>query len=202
MLDISRPISATLPVWPGDPSPHYQLTWTIAEGGAVNVGRVTMGTHTGTHVDAPWHYLDHAAKLHQVPLETWVGPCLVIDAVGATTLTPTLLDGHDLSQVSKVLFKTGQPDHWEHFPATWALVDPSLPPALAAHGISLFGTDAPSVDHLTSKDLPGHMAFAAAGVCIVESLALEQVKPGYYQLFCLPLPLHGADGAPARVILL
>jgi arylformamidase len=160
-----------------------------------------MSTHTGTHVDAPWHYDDAGLKLHEVPLETWIGPCVVVDVQGVSSLRPELLENVDLAGVSKVIFKTGQPDVWTEFPSEWAVVDPSLPAFLAAKGINLIGTDAPSADALTSKDLPGHNALARANVCILESLALGNVQPGRYRLVCLPLNLHGADGAPARTIL-
>jgi arylformamidase len=201
MIDITRLISNSSPNWIGDTPVSYTVPVRIADGAPVNVGVITMSTHTGTHVDAPWHYLESGLKLHQVPLETWVGACLVVDAVGATELTPKLLENTDLTGVSKVLFYTGQPNAWVSFPLVWTVVDPSLPPFLAARGINLIGTDAPSADTLTSQDLPGHAALAASGVCILESLALRGVLPGRYRLVCLPLHLEAADGAPARCIL-
>lgn len=201
MIDVTRTISNRSPNWPGDTPVKYELVARMSDGDSVNVGAISMSTHTGTHVDAPWHYDDAGLKLHQVPLETWVGPCLVVDAIGASSLGPGLLESVDLEGVSKVIFKTGQPDEWTVFPQQWPVVDPSLPPFLAARGITLIGTDAPSADALTSKDLPGHKALAQANVCILESLALEKVQPGRYRLVCLPLHLHGADGAPARTIL-
>lgn len=201
MIDLTRMISNTSPNWPGDTPVRYELVSRMADGDSVNVGAISMSTHTGTHVDAPWHYDDAGLKLHLLPLSTWIGPCIVVDATGASSLRPDLLEHVDLSGVSKVIFKTGQPDAWGAFPSGWTVVDPSLPAFLAARGIDLIGTDAPSADALTSKDLPGHRALARAGVCILESLALEQVMPGRYRLVCLPLNLHGADGAPARTIL-
>ncbi len=187
--------------WLGDEPVSYTVPVKIAEGAAVNVGRIQMSVHTGTHVDAPWHYTDQGLKLDQIPLKTWVGRCLVVEAIGASELTPSLLENLDLSGVGKVLFKTGQPNHWETFPLEWAVVAPSLPPYLAARGIDLLGTDAPSVDSLTSKDLPGHAAMAAAGLYILEGLALADVVAGQYRLVCLPMNLADADGAPARCML-
>jgi arylformamidase len=201
MIDVTRAISNVSPNWPGDTPVSYELVSRMANGDSVNVGAISMSTHTGTHVDAPWHYDDGGLKLHQVPLETWIGPCVVVGVEGVSSLGPELLENVDLNGVSKVIFKTGQPDVWPEFPQEWAVVDPSLPPFLAAKGITLIGTDAPSADELTSKDLPGHKALARAGVCILESLALAKVRPGRYRLVCLPLNLHGADGAPARTIL-
>jgi arylformamidase len=201
MIDITRRISNASPNWPGDTPVEYSMTSRISEGSSVNVGAVRFSTHSGTHVDAPWHYDDTGLKLHEVPLETWVGICVVVDVSDAVKLEARLLEGIDLSGVSKVIFKTGMANIWLEFPTQWAPVDPDLPGFLAAHGVNLIGTDAPSADTLTSKDLPGHAALARAGVCIVESLALEGVSPGRYRLTCLPLNLENADGAPARVIL-
>jgi arylformamidase len=201
MIDITRRISNTSPNWIGDTPISYTVPVRIADGAPVNVGVITMSTHTGTHVDAPWHYLESGLKLDQIPLETWVGSCLVVDAVGALELTPDLLENLDLSDVTKVLFYTGQPNVWQSFPLEWLVVHPSLPPFLALHGIDLIGTDAPSADTLTSTDLPGHAALAKSGVCILESLALDGVAFGRYRLVCLPLNLEGADGAPARCVL-
>jgi arylformamidase len=201
MIDITRRISKAAPNWPGDTPVHYELVSRIADGSSVNVGAVTFSTHTGTHVDAPWHYLETGAKLHEISLDTWVGPCLVVDVRGVKRLEAALLEGVNLDGVSKVLFNTGEPNRWLEFPTDWTVVDPDLPPFLAARGVNLIGTDAPSADTLTSRDLPGHHALARANVCILESLALEAVRPGRYRLVCLPLNLEGADGAPARVML-
>ena len=201
MIDITRRVTDGMVSWLGDQPVSYTVPVRIAEGASVNLGRIEMSVHTGTHVDAPWHYIDHGLKLDQIPLQTWVGRCLVVEASGLRQLEPDLLEQLDLSGVSKVLFKTGQPNHWDSFPLEWAVVSPSLPPYLAARGIDLVGTDAPSVDALTSKDLPAHAAMAAAGVCILEGLALDGVAAGQYRLVCLPLNLAAADGAPARCFL-
>ena len=201
MIDITRRISNASPNWPGDTPVQYRQTSLIKEGSSVNVAAVRFSTHTGTHVDAPWHYVDTGLKLHEVPLETWVGSCVVVDVSGASILNAALLEGVDLTGVTKVLFHTGQPNVWPEFPQVWANIDPDLPPYLAAHGVNLIGTDAPSADTLISKDLPGHAALASSNVYIVESLALGGVPAGRYRLVCLPLNLEGADGAPARAIL-
>lgn len=201
MIDVTRMVSAALPAWPGDTPYSYELVSSTLRGDSVNVGVVRLSTHLGTHVDAPWHYDPAGARLHEVPIRTWVGPCVVVDATSADRLEPSLLAATDLMGVSKVLFRTGQPDAWTVFPRDWPVVDPALPAFLAARGIDLIGTDAPSADALDSRDLPGHRALALAGVCILESLALERVRPGRYRLVCLPLKLEGADGAPARAVL-
>ncbi len=198
-IDVSRELSPAHPYWPGDTAFSFDLVSRIESGASVNVGCFQTSTHNGTHVDAPWHYNDVGLKLHDISLQVFIGDCLVIDATGLKVLLPDLIAGKKLP--TRVLFKTGQKNSWLVFPESWAVPDPSLLFALGEQGVRLFGTDAPSVDELTSKDLPGHAACNKAGIFILESLALENVEPGEYRLFCLPLKLRGADAAPARVIL-
>jgi arylformamidase len=199
MIDITRPIYPGVPVWPGDTPFSYQLVARIAEGDSVNVGKLTSTTHLGTHLDAPWHYVDEGGKLETVPLEVLMGPCRVVDARGQAALTADFLKTIQLAE--RTLFFTGQPNIWQSFPHTFMHVLPEAVRYMAAQGVRLYGTDCPSVDPLTSKDLPAHKAFAQAGIYIVEGLALEGVAAGDYELICLPLKLEGAEAAPVRAIL-
>jgi len=199
MIDITRPIHPGVPVWPGDTPFSYELVARIAGGDSVNVGKFTTTTHLGTHLDAPWHYVDDGGKLESVPLEVLIGPCRVVDARGQEALTADFLKTIQLAE--RTLFYTGQPSIWPSFPHTFMHVLPEAAAYMAAQGVRLYGTDAPSVDPLTSKDLPAHKAFAQAGVYILEGLALEGVAPGSYELICLPLRLEGTDAAPVRAVL-
>jgi arylformamidase len=123
----------------------------------------------------------------------------VVDARGQEALTADFLKTIQLAE--RTLFYTGQPSIWPSFPHTFMHVLPEAAAYMAAQGVRLYGTDAPSVDPLTSKDLPAHKAFAQAGVYILEGLALEGVAPGSYELICLPLRLEGTDAAPVRAVL-
>ncbi len=199
MIDITRRIYPGVPVWPGDTAYRYELSAQIAQGDSVNVGKITTTTHLGTHLDAPWHYVDAGEKLESVPLSVLVGPCRVVDARGQEALSVEFLRSVELAE--RTLFFTGQPNHWAAFPHIFMHVEPEAAMYLAAQGVRLYGTDCPSVDPLTSKDLPGHKAFAGAGVYILEGLALEGVAVGAYELIALPLRLEGADAAPVRAIL-
>lgn len=199
MIDITRPIYPGLPVWPGDTPYSYELVSRITEGKSVNVGRLTTTTHLGTHLDAPWHYVDDGGKLESVPLEVLVGPCRVVDARGQSALSVDFLQGVELAE--RILFYTGQPNTWSSFPHAFMHVLPEAVQYMAARGVRLYGTDGPSVDPLTSTDLPAHKAFAQAGLYILEGLALEGVTPGEYELIALPLRLEGADAAPVRAVL-
>lgn len=200
MHDITRPLTPGFPVWPGDTPFSYELTWKIAEGSTVNVGRISGTTHLGTHLDAPFHYHPEGATLEQIPLEVLIGPCQVLNLAGVTEVTVDLLEPY-LPLPPRVLLYTGQPNQWTHFPEEFASINPLVADFLASQGVKLLGTDAPSVDPLTSKSLAAHLALYRANIYILEGLALAQVKPGDYQLIALPMHLVGAEAAPARVIL-
>jgi arylformamidase len=200
MIDITRRLYDGHPVWPGDTPFSFELTWKMSEGASVNVGKLTTTTHLGTHLDAPWHYDPEGGRLESVPLPVLVGPCQVVDARGQQALDAPFLRSLEL-RAGRVLFYTGQPDEWRDFPQEFTHVLPAAVDYLAERGVKLFGTDAPSVDPLTSKDLPGHKAFARKGIYILEGLALGAVKPGEYELIALPLRLEGADASPVRAIL-
>lgn len=205
ILDISRALTPGHPNWPGDAPFSLTAGARIAAGSSVNTGVLSTSTHTGTHVDAPWHYDDGGARLHETPLEVYVGEALLLDvSAHPGELGPELLPGSPSSGAlpPRILLRTGQPAHWGEFPREFATLSPALVHAAARRGVRLIGVDTPSVDPLESKALAAHHACAAAGVHILEGLNLSAAAPGRYTLVCLPLPLFGADGAPARAVLL
>ncbi|MEN9813271.1 MAG: arylformamidase [Verrucomicrobiota bacterium] len=204
LIDISRPLYPGAPHWPGDRATAFHLNARIAEGSSCNVGELRLSVHNGTHADAPFHYNDRGATIDALDLARFVGPARVIDARGRAALTAELLadlGDAEFRAAPRLLFRTdawGDPDR---FPAEWPLLDPALPAWLAARGVTLVGLDVPSVDELTSKDLPRHHRIDAAGLLILESLDLRAVAPGVYELIALPLRLRGADGSPVRAVL-
>ena len=201
LQDISRPIYTNMPVWPGDTPTDFNFANTKAKGYAANVGRLRLSLHAGTHADAPYHYNDAGRKIDEIPVDTYVGPARVVDICGQTLITPALLAAHDFAATPRVLFKS---DSWTDpavFPTTWPLMSADTPAWLAARGVKLIGLDVPSVDHITSKDLPLHHACDAAGLVIVENLDLRAVAPGVYELIALPLRIQGGDGSPLRAVL-
>ena len=200
MRDLSRPLSSGHPNWPGDPPFQLERAAQISAGDSVNTANIRTGTHSGTHVDAPFHYDEAGLTLEQIPLEVYIGRCRVIHATGFPIVPADILEPYR-TLPARVLIFTGQPAHWTHFPEDFAALEPDLVRALGLKGVKLVGTDSPSVDPLTSKTLEAHHAFRHAGMYILEGLNLEGVPEGEYELICLPLPLVGADGAPARVIL-
>ncbi|MFB9992793.1 cyclase family protein [Deinococcus oregonensis] len=215
LQDISRALTPGHPSWPGDPEFVLHPRARMAAGDSVNTGELVLSTHTGTHVDAPWHYADAAEKLDAVPLSHYVGRCLVIRVQGSGEPARVGVDALAglLDQLpSRVLLHTGQPAHWATFPEDFTALHPDLIAELARRGVTLIGTDSPSVDPLTSKTLAAHAACFAAGILILEGLNLSSVQDGEYDLMCLPMPLAsgtdaagnyiGVDGAPARAVLL
>ena len=199
--DITRPLHATLAPWPGDTAFEHRLTWRMDAGSSVNVGALTMGTHNGTHVDAPFHFLPSGQRMDEIDLSVYVGPALVVDVggVGWTINRDVLAALPD--RVERLLLRTGAWPDDAIFPARIPTLAPDVPAWLAARGVRLLGLDVPSVDEIESKDLPVHHALAAAGVHILESLDLSRTAAGEYELIALPLRIVGGDAAPVRAVL-
>jgi arylformamidase len=181
IIDISRPVGADTPVWPGDPPVTVEPVARIEAGAPAAVSRLALGTHTGTHVDPPAHFLPGGATVDQLDLDVLVGPAVVVDG---STAVPT--------GAGRVLFKTGAAD---------GIVTPEVARQLVEAGIRLVGVDTLSIEPPTDS-YPVHRLLLTAGVVIVEGLDLAAVEPGEYQLVCLPLRITGGDGAPARAVLI
>ncbi|CAN5126572.1 arylformamidase [soil metagenome] len=200
ILDISQPLKNGVPVWPGDTEFTFDLTLTLAESGSVNVGRLTMSTHTGTHADAPFHFRDDGTRVGMLDPEAFIGPARVIEAreesIGAEEL-----GWHDLDGIERLLVKTGSWLDRTVFPGRISYFRPDAGQFLAEKGIRLVGVDTPSVDPLDSKDLPAHEALRSGGIHILEGLVLDKVEPGDYELIALPLALEEADASPVRAVL-
>lgn len=201
LIDITRPLHNGTPEWPGDTPVAFDFVARIADGDAVNVGRLTVSPHNGTHADAPYHYHDQGIPIDEVPLDTYVGPARVVDVRGWETITIEQLDALGAASAERLLLRSGAWTSPDTFPETWPLMQPNVPAWLVTRGVKLIGLDAPSVDELTSKDLPIHLACSAAGLFIMENLLLDHVEPGDYELIALPLRLRGADGSPVRAVL-
>ncbi len=200
--DISQPLGPATAVWPGDRPVRLEWTMRRDAGDSVNVAGLELSVHAGTHADGPLHVTDDGAGAGDLALAPFVGPAIVVDAVGHTALEPELLDGVDLQATPRVLFRTRTTVDPAVFPDRVAPVTMALARALATGGAVLVGTDAPSVDPLDSKTLDAHRALVAGGLAIVENLALDEVEPGPYTLMALPLKLKSADSSPVRAVLL
>lgn len=200
--DISQPLSGATAVWPGDQP--VELAWTMRRerGDSVNVAAVTLSVHAGTHADGPLHVVDGGAAAGALPLAAYIGPALVVDARGHEVLDERALGGVVLDGVERLLFRTREQHDAARFPERVAALSPGLARRLAAAGLRLLGTDAPSIDPLDDRDLAAHRALAEAGVVHLENLVLDDVPPGRYTLVALPLRLLEADSAPVRAVLI
>ena len=201
LYDISQPISSAIANWPGDQP--YRLEWTLRQdrGDSVNVAALTMSVHTGTHVDAGHHVLSSGQRAGDLPLERFLGPAVVVDALGLDRLDERVLDRFDIAQAERVLFHTRERALASEFPREFLSPTPELARRLVDAGVKLVGTDAPSVDPQDSKTLDTHRVLIEGGVAILENLALSGVRPGRYTLVALPLKLTEADGSPVRAVL-
>jgi arylformamidase len=204
-VDISRPVAAGIPVWPGDTSYDYRMVARIRDGAAVNVGAVTMSVHTGAHADAPLHFDDAGGDIASADLSKYVGPCVVVRVrPRARGIVPSDLPrGTDalLRRAPRLLLRTYE-ERPGAFDEGMSHLTPETAEHLASRGVVLVGLDTDSMDAFDSKDLPSHRRLAAAGIAILEGLDLSAVRPGVHFLVALPLRLVGADGSPVRAVLL
>ncbi|MEH7011593.1 arylformamidase [Neobacillus niacini] len=200
-IDISRRLENGMPVWPGDIPFHYEVSWSKAESGSVNVGSLSMSTHTGTHVDAPFHFDDDGKRIIELDLDLYIGPVRVLDMTGKDSIGAKDLEDVDLEGIQRVLFRTLSWENASEFPERIPHLEADLGPYLAEKGIRLIGVDVPSVDPIDSKDLYAHHSLNENRIHILESVLLDQVEPGDYELIALPLPLVEGDGSPVRAVL-
>jgi len=203
--DISRPIRAGIPVWPGDTDFDFRFVARIADGSSVNVGRIEMSVHTGAHVDAPLHVDDAGADAASVELTQVVGPCVVADVRPSSRGVlpadlPATLDG-EARATGRVLLRS-YAQRPEGFDTGMAHATPELADWLAERGVCLLGIDTDSMDAYESKELAAHRRLNDHGIAILEGIDLAAVRPGRYELVALPLRLEGADGSPVRAVLI
>jgi len=212
IFDISLPIGPDLLVWPGDPPVAVEPAATMADGDPANVSWLRLGTHTGTHVDPPAHFLTGAPTVDCLPLDALVGEAVVADLTSVPGMVgPFELDQLDLPVgTTRLLFKTSNSELWREadgtgpppFPDHYVAVSPAGARWLVERGIRLVGTDFLSIEERDSPGYPTHLALLSAGVVILEGLDLSAVDPGRYTLVCLPLRIAGGDGAPTRAVLI
>ena len=201
IFDVSRKLINGMPVWPGDTAFNYEVSWPMEESGSVNVGRLELSTHTGTHVDAPFHFDNEGKRIIELDLNLYIGPARVIDMIGKESIGADDLKEIDLDGCKRVLFRTLAWENPDEFPERIPHIEPNLAPFLGSKGIKLIGLDVPSVDPIDSKELLAHHSLNEHGIHILESLMLDEIEPGDYELIALPLPLVEGDGSPVRAVL-
>lgn len=203
-LDASVAIDGALPVWPGDPPVAVTAAASIAEGADANVTRLALGAHTGTHVDAPHHYLHGAARVDEMPPGVMIGPGRVVEVPGVRAIGADALAAIGPRPGERLLLKTrNSPAAWRlgRFDEDAAHLTLAAARLLAAARPALVGIDYLSVGGYRDADGPEvHRVLLGAGVWIVEGLDLTAIPAGECEVACLPLRVAGADGAPARVL--
>jgi arylformamidase len=200
IYDVSVPIHPGMIVYEGNPVVHLERVDSIAKGAHANVSRLDLGVHTGTHVDAPMHFIDGAPGSESLQLEPLMGPAVVVDATSQVgDLDCEALARVDIPEgAERILLKTSNGRLWARhsFSRDFIRLTGSGARYLIARGVRAVG-----IDFLSIGDEEAHRELLAAGVIPLEGLDLREVKAGEYQLICLPLRLEGSDGAPARAIL-
>jgi arylformamidase len=187
VIDISVPVRPDMVTYPGDPTVTLERVRSIRGGDGYNLSRLDFGVHSGTHVDAPVHFVDGAPAAESLPLDVLIGPCVVVEGIRVP------------DRAERVLFKTSNSELWarDTFAEDFESLDGATAQALVDGGVRLVG-----IDYLSIGDEEAHEILLGAGVVAIEGLDLRGVEPGDYRLVCAPLKLVGSDGAPARALLL
>ncbi|MFQ3611584.1 MAG: cyclase family protein [Fimbriimonadales bacterium] len=204
IIDISLPLQTPMPIYPGDAEFALEPMLRIAEGKVCNLSRLQMGTHTGTHVDAPWHFNESGKRLDEVPLSRLIGRAWVADLRGYPEISAQALERAEIPpNTTRLLIRTDNSVLWSQtqFVENYVALTPDAGEWLVKHCVDVVGLDYLSVERFGAPKPEVHLTLCGAGVVIIEGLNLHDVEPGEYELLCMPLKLAGADGAPARVAL-
>lgn len=202
VYDITRPMQTGMTVWPGDDGVKIVRTVSISEGSPCNVSRINMGVHSGTHMDAPLHFIDHGDDIADVSLDKLMGEVLIIET-DSTVIDASQLEGFSLEEVNAVFFKTplSERDGMEPFFEKYPAMTEGCAKALVANGIKTVGTDYFSIEAFNDECFRVHKYLLSHEIAIIENLCFKNIKPGRYSFISLPLKLRGADGSPCRVLL-
>ncbi|PEB47772.1 arylformamidase [Bacillus pseudomycoides] len=200
-IDISQPLNNKIATWPGDTPFSYEVSWSKEQSGSVNVGKLTMSIHTGTHIDAPFHFDNEGKKVLDLDVNVYVGPARIIDVSGMDSIGMVELEKFDLEGVERLLLRTSSHGNAQEFPVTIPYLRTDIAPFLSEKGIRLIGVDVPSVDPLDDKELATHHQLFQHGIHILENVVLDHVQDGDYELIALPLALMDADGSPVRAVI-
>jgi len=193
-----------MPTYPGDTPFQMKPLLRIAEGKGCNLSALQMGTHTGTHVDPPWHFVEEGIRVDELPLEVLIGKAYVASVRGVPAVTAASLEAAGIPEgVERLLIQTDNSfGAWEspQFEPRFVYLAPDGADWVVQKGIRLVGIDYLSVEQFGATEPLTHRTLLAAGVIAVEGLNLRALEPGWVELVCLPLRIEGGDGAPARVV--
>lgn len=204
-IDISVPIYSGMVHWPDNPAVRIERIQDLSRGDAANVSQLEMGAHTGTHMDAPRHFLADGAGIDELPFDAVIGPARVIPIAHPQAILPGELEGHSLQPGERVLFRTRNSERcWkdDQFVEDFVYISAAAAQFLVERQVRTVGVDYLSVGGYVHDGVETHQILLGAGIWVIEGLNLAAVEPGPYGLVCLPLRVAGAEGAPARAILL
>ena len=206
IYDVTVAVSADVPIYEGDPRVRIESVRRIVDGDNANVSNLCLGAHTGTHIDAPNHFIDGTRRIEDLDLAKLIGPCRVVEVdASVMSIGPSHVKG--LDGVERVLFKTRNSAFWAEpekgFRTDFTYIEPDAARILAESGMKLVGIDYLSVEKFGSSDFATHITLLEKEVVILEGVDLREVPPGDYELISLPLKYVGGtgDGAPARTVL-
>ena len=203
-IDVSVPLHSGMVHWPDNPPVQIEYMLHMGRGDVCNVSTLSMGSHTGTHMDAPLHFLPEGKGLHEMPFHAAIGRARVIEIRDPESIKPGELRPHNIRQGERLLFKTKNSSRcWktDTFVEDFVYISQEAARYLASVGVLTVGIDYISVGGYTNDGVETHLALLEADIWIIEGLDLSQVEPGMYELICLPLRIDGSDGAPTRAIL-
>jgi arylformamidase len=203
LIDVTVPLDASTPTYPGNTPFALEPLHRISRGDSANTSTLHMSAHAGTHVDAPIHFFDGRPGADALSLELMLGRTRVVQIDTRTGIGAEQLSDLDLSDDVRVLFKTSNSRLWgtPEFQTDYVAVTESGAEYLIEHGIKVVGVDYLSVEVFKTRGAPAHHLLLGAGAIVIEGLNLREVEPGIYDMLCLPLRVVGSDGAPARVVL-
>lgn len=203
-IDISVPLRSGMAYWPGDPPCTIRRFRSIDKGDKVNISQISMGSHTATHIDAPYHFLRKGTTADNIPLGCLIGPCRVIKIKDTESIKAKELKKYHIRKGERILFKTvNSPRAWQskEFCKDFVYISEEAAGYLAKTGVSVVGIDYLSVGSYYKGGALTHRTLLTNGVCIIEGLNLYLVKSGRYLLVCLPIKIDCSDAAPCRAVL-
>ncbi len=205
IIDISVPLYTGMVSYPGDTRPQIIPNKGIPAGETANLSELRLGSHSGTHVDAPHHFLDDEETVDELPLAALMGPARVLDLTSIEgAISKADLEGAGMAGAERVLLKTSNSSLWgsTEFNRSFVALDDASADYVLEQGVLLVAIDYLSIERFHSDTHHVHLSLLGAGVIIIEGVNLHDVEAGDYELVCLPIKIRGGDGAPARAVLI
>lgn len=208
IYDITVPLCDEIPTYPGDPGIEIRDWFSLAQGDPANVSLLKFGAHTGTHVDAPAHFIEGASRVESLNLDVLIGEAHLVEVPqDRESIEEAFVQESCPAGTQRILFKTRNSAFWNEptavFRQDFTYLELDAAKLLVQRGIKLIGIDYLSIEQFGQEGHPTHLALLSQGVIILEGLNLADVSPGRYELICLPLRIRSGkgDGAPARAVL-